>query len=235
MKNDELDKQLDSFFDELDFKPITEGLGFHHSIKEKKDLGLSLNSKKKELESDLLLRAERLREGQEPKLKSTSMGELAPFYESETTKEIELSLNETEQANYSNDVEASLALRLGAWSLDLMILLTVTVVTISAIIIFANLPLDVLSNLMISDDITISAIALFSMFYVFYFSFFDKTLYSTPGKRILGIKVIALKGNVKLTQSFMRSLLTFASVATLGLVGILKMQDRLTDTSVVKK
>lgn len=230
MKNDE----IDTLFDDLDFKPITKGLGFHHSIKEKSDLGLSLNSKKKELEIDLLNRAERLRESQGHKIAHSLMGELAPFYESEVKGQIELSLDGSASDTHSQTYVASFSQRLGAWVLDLMILLTVTIVTLSGIVIFSDLPLDIVNSFMISDDISVSALAFFGMFYLFYFSFFDKTAYSTPGKRICGIKVISLKKSINLSQSFFRSLITLGSILTLGLTALLGLQDRLTDTSVVK-
>ena len=74
------------------------------------------------------------------------------------------------------------------------------------------------------------------MFYMFYFSFFDKTVFSTPGKKVLGITVQSTSGNrVKMSQSFMRAVLTLISVATLGMTSVLDLHSKLTDTRVVKK
>ncbi|MEX1099597.1 MAG: RDD family protein, partial [Bacteriovoracaceae bacterium] len=67
-------------------------------------------------------------------------------------------------------------------------------------------------------------------------SFFDKTRFSSPGKKLMGLTVLSETGKrVKMSQAFLRGALTLLGLATFGLVHLLDLQSRLSDTKVVKK
>jgi uncharacterized RDD family membrane protein YckC len=234
MNNSE-DLEIDRLLDENFFKPITKGLGFHHSLKEKKQVAVSLKEKSLDLKADLDKRARELNvKNSFENTSSLKTGELSAFYNTPQNKTVELNLDSTTSQSFS--LEADLYLRLGAWTADVVIIASaLSLMAISAIFI-SDIPLSFFRDNILSFDIGFFTLALTSLFYVFYFSFFDKTEFSTPGKRIFGLKVQGLNGNnISLVQALNRSLLSLLSLLTLGLGNILRVQDKLTDTIVISK
>lgn len=241
------DIEIDNLLDENLFKPITDGLGFHHSLKKEKDVSISLKQKSLDLKSDFERRAKNISATQiSNTLEKTpnSMGELSAFYKpAETKKQMNLKLLDTDEqvglnATLNTDLnfEADLMPRLVAWILDTVIIASlITIMCISSIFI-TEIPLSFLSDNIYNIDIAFYFVLFSSSFYLFYFSFFDKTGFSTPGKRTLGLRVQRLSGkDISFIQSLNRSLITFLSLISLGLFSFLKVQDKLTDTVVVSK
>ena len=230
MSNDnfDIDNLLD---DEKIFKPLTEGLGFHHSIKEQKEVKADLATKKVVLKEQLETRAKELNL-RSTKTNNISMGELAPFYSDKTEVVAKVELHSHE----SDLEEASLVTRFGAWFVDAVIIASIITISLVSIIFIANIPLSYIRDNILNLDLILSFMSISILFYSFYFSFFDKTSFSTPGKRLLGIRVLSIKGGpITFIQAFSRVLITFASILTLGLGSILRIQDKLTDTIVVNK
>jgi len=237
MNNNE-DFEIDNLLENTDlFKPITKGLGFHHSIKEEKEIKKTLNEKSLDLKNELETRARVLN------MKSTQInktqidrGDLSPFYQ--TTVETPLELKAESDIHYSaveNKLEADLVLRFLAWSIDLAIVFSLIAISSLGVIFLTEMPLSfVRENFAELDIIAISA-TLVSMMYLFYFSFFDKTKFSTIGKRILGLQVVGINNRpISMVQAFLRATLTLVSILTMGLGSIIKIQDKLTDTKVIK-
>lgn len=230
MSNDnfDIDNLLD---DEKIFKPLTEGLGFHHSIKEQKEVKADLATKKVVLKEQLETRAKELNL-RSTKTNNISMGELAPFYSDKTEVVAKVELHSHE----SDLEEASLVTRFGAWFVDAVIIASIITISLVSIIFIANIPLSYIRDNILNLDLILSFMSISILFYSFYFSFFDKTSFSTPGKRLLGLRVLSIKGDpITFIQAFSRVLITFASILTLGLGSILRIQDKLTDTIVVNK
>jgi hypothetical protein len=234
--SDSIETEIDDLINNFDLKPITDGLGFHHSIKDEKEIRSSLKQNSVALNNEFETRLNNMNIKTED-TSSVNMGELAPFYadNTEVKPEVEqvIDLASVELEETIEDVDASLPLRFCAWFIDLSILLTTLLVTFTSIIYFSDLPMEIINIFMISDELFMSFTCLSLMFYTFYFSFFDKTSFSSIGKRVLNLKVVGIKGNISLIQAFTRVCLTLVSIALLGLPLILKMQDRMTDTRVV--
>ncbi len=231
----DLENEIDDIIDNFDLKPITKGLGFHHSLKEKKEIQIDLKQQSKALQNELETRLSQLNLEKAEANKAHDMGELAPFYAStDTVKETDLNLllGTSTSLNYQ---EASTFTRAVAWLIDCSIIVTLMLTIFSAIIYFSNIPMDVFNVVMVSENLFQSFALISAMFYIFYFSFFEKTIFSTPGKNILNIRVQSVKENFTLTQSFMRSILGLGSILMLGLPLLLKVHDKLTDTIVVQK
>jgi len=233
----DIEQEIDDLIENFDMKPITDGLGFHHSLQDKRNITVSLKGKKKSLAADFENRMNQLKT-ETPKTTTINMGELAPFYNSQEGDQPvrELNLNQdtntAENVMIANNYEATLGLRFGAWLLDMAVLTTLMFLLFTSIIFLAELPLEFFSIFMVSDDILISFLVITSLFYTFYFSFLDCTAYSTVGKRILGLKVKSTKGRMNLVSSFFRSCITLISIPLLCLPIMLKLHDRLTDTIV---
>lgn len=229
------DFEIDNLLENSDlFKPITDGLGFHHSIKEKKEIKKDLNSQKISLKNNLEKRAKTLN------MKSTkvenntlNMGELAPFYDkSPVNNEVKLNLNSLKE----EIILASVEKRVLAWGIDLAVISSLITICVIGIVFIADVPLSFLKDNFLEIDILFVSSLLSVMFYMFYFTFLEKTDFSTIGKRVLNLKVVREDGeSISMLQSFSRSLLTLASFLTLGLGSILKIQDKLTDSIVKEK
>ena len=232
------DNNIDDLLEDFDFKPITEGLGFHHSLKQKKEVETSLKTKQASLESDMLKRVNSLQKEAKSIEKPVHMGELSAFYEADTQTpvqkiESEISLQVEEESAYAQpSIMAPMHFRFVAWLLDVSILLTTMVFTIGSILIFADLPMDTFNIMMISDELSVSFIAIAIMFYMFYFTLLDATRFSTLGKKIVGLTLESNRGRVNLVQSFTRSLLTLVGIPLLGLPSILRLDNLATGTYV---
>ena len=235
------DFEIDSLLENSDlFKPLTDGLGFHHSLKKEKEVAVSLKQKSLDLKSDLDLRAKTLYASQpqsnieKKSINPTSMGELSAFYSNPVEEKIEIQLNSESTSKIT--LEADLFPRFTAWLMDTAIVISlISIIAISAIF-TSGIPFSFFRDNIYNLDIAFFVFAFSAMFNIFYFSFFDKTKYSTPGKRALGLRVQKLNGKeISLIQSLNRSLISILSLATFGLFSYLKLQDRLTDTVVVSK
>jgi hypothetical protein len=233
MNDKDLNNEIDDLLNDFDFKPITEGLGFHHSLKEKKEVRANLKNRSVSLKDDIEKRATSLKNSYEPSNSSSvNMGDLSPFYaKTENTTAVETKIELALEENIVESVgEASLVSRMVAWAIDLIMLTAIMLVTITGILISSEMPLEIINIFMLSDDLVMSFIGLSTMFYIFYFTFLDKTNYSTPGKRMMNLQVCSKTERITIFQTFSRALL---SVLSLGLFNLFKLQDKLTNTKVV--
>ncbi|MBC77338.1 MAG: hypothetical protein CME64_15140 [Halobacteriovoraceae bacterium] len=236
------DTEIDSLFDDdISFKPITKGLGFHHGEKSGEEKLDTLKARSLDLEKSLNERASQINKtksvAQTPKsanlLSTKDLGELAPFYASEDNKDTELDINVSDPVEVE---EASAISRLLAFGVDLGIISSAFGLMILSTLLASGISLGVVRESLNSMFFITTVLPLAVMFYLFYFTFFDKTVFSTPGKKIVGIAVVAnTSDRVKMTQSFSRALLSLASVFTLGMPSILDFHSKITDTKVVKK
>ena len=147
------DQEIDDILNNIEFKPITEGLGFHHSLKEKKQIKTDLNQQAQALKNELETRVQQVtREALVEKTTNPiNRGDLAPFYDEsqtqiETKSILELGNVNTIDTQIKSDV--TLGLVFSAWILDLCVLFIAMIVTFASIIYFAELPLESLSLLM---------------------------------------------------------------------------------------
>jgi uncharacterized RDD family membrane protein YckC len=235
-----LEEDLDVLFDDdFDFKPITKGLGFHHSVKDKAEVSASLKNQQVQLKNDIEQRAKKLNTSvQVSKPAAASMGDLAPFYQEQKKEDIQLKIEETEISETETLIaeEANGFLRFAAWMLDMVIVSVLFFISFVSMMLTSNTPLSMVREILFTADLFLTVMPIFGIFYVFYFSFFDKTSFSTPGKKLVGLKVVKLNGkNISMLQALMRSIITVLSVMTFGLLTILDAQGKLTDTKVIKR
>lgn len=232
--HNEIEAEIDSLLEDFELKPITSGLGFHHSLKEKKKVEVDLKQQSQSLKNELETRIEQL-DKSDIDAKNMNMGELAPFYSETMTEEKKEELDlDIEKELTVTSAEAGQFLRFSAWFIDVVIIFATMLVTFTAIIYFADLPLEVISKVMISDDILLSFCTIGALFYIFYFAFLDKTLHSSLGKNMLKIRVESNLKSLSIFQSFNRACLTVFSIPLLGLPIILRFHDSLTDTKVIR-
>ena len=202
----------DSIIIDFDFKPITDGLGFKHS-------------------NQIDRPASRINSNSTPSLKQSKpvLTDLDLFYQqiAEQKKEPVLTIEP------SISLKASKEIRFLAMFFDLIFLICVEMLTLLMIDLFSGFPLvDLLLDFNL--DVWLAASIVFALYYIGYFSIAEKYLQTTVGKEMTGIKVSSLSGANTLLNFFLRSLISFTSVFTFGLVGYYDLQSSASNTKVVK-
>lgn len=219
--------------DNISFKPITEGLGFHNDIEEKKSEVKAI--KKIEIEPKDNHALANYFSTEE---KVVDRGDLTPFYQSkddaikasvEEVLEKEVLLEPTQNEIALEKFKVSKPVRLAAWIIDLTIVASLYFITFYSAISFVGQKVE----MMMSVEFLLDSMPVALFYYIFYFSFLDRTNFSTVGKNILGFKLN--QKNLSLKKTIARSIVTVLSFFTLGLGGLLLLQDKLTDTSVIKR
>jgi uncharacterized RDD family membrane protein YckC len=162
------------------------------------------------------------------------MGDLAPFYANEKNIEVNQDLSLASDINMEL-VEGGTIERFGAWILDQALILSSISLLFMFVAVFTKVDLWTVASLIGVSDLVLISFSFYFLFSIFYFSFLDRTNFSTIGKRIMGLKVVDYKGkNIDLISSFYRSGLSLLSLLTMGLMAIVDFQSKITTTRVVK-
>src|SRR5690606_17450125 len=138
---------IDSLFEGQDaFKPITKGLGFHHSLKSQEEVESKLKLSTESLRNDLEKRARSLNTTVTIKQAPIDRGDLTPIYaaQSPSVEQAIFVKEETDQV-YSEE-KISLMTRLGAWGLDMLLVSGMYVMTLGAIVLLAQVPTHIFSD-----------------------------------------------------------------------------------------
>ncbi len=227
------DIDFDKLFDEdMPFKPLTDGLGFHHEPQQKNEKSLNtLQSRQKSLEQSLNARAGKIKRESKTQPAQRTMGDLAPFYNEKKTEPVELNMGHS--AETPEQLEASSVSRLAAFFLDEAIILSSLAFILMTAALNSGLSLGAIGERLSLSFTAANLLPLLGLFYLFYFSFFDKTKFSTPGKRMMGIRVESLEeGPMTMGQSFSRALVLAMS---LGSFGLIDLHSKLSNTKVIKR
>jgi uncharacterized RDD family membrane protein YckC len=217
----------DEFLDEFDFKPITNGLGFHHP--KPQDVKPVFNNKivppavqtTAPVKSDM----------------SVYQNDLSIFYGATSTQapsEITQIKINTEPKIEKEYLLASRSQRVIAYLLDFFAIVGVLgiVLTVMARTISMDL-LELWSAY--PHEITPLVLVLFTGFYLIYFSIFEKDPSSTVGKYIIGLKVVGLDNKAQnISTLFLRSFITLANFLSLGLFSWFDLQNKITKSKVIR-
>tara|TARA_B100001971_G_scaffold213155_1_gene245539 strand:- start:127521 stop:128225 length:705 start_codon:yes stop_codon:yes gene_type:complete len=233
--NNDIEIDIDKIFDQSNnIKPLTEGLGFHHSLKDEKKVKIKQTSKT--LDSELRQRARQMSQNTTNNFgDKATMGDLSAFYE---TKELETNVPNIviskEELQKLDAKKVGIDIRLLAFVID-MLFISFIYVSIFAISFFiSGLPENIFLSAFFSKSFLIEGLVLYSLIFVFYFSFFDKTAYSTLGKNLMGIRTMAINGKMTYYKSFLRSTLTLINLVTFGIMNILGITDLISASKVTK-
>lgn len=229
---DDHDPNIEFLFGEdsesaLNFKPITEGLGFHGQKNEKKYINRSVSKK-----TDYV-RSPELKKETNPvvsELSSLSKESLSALYgideEKISTKTKKIKTVKTKKAT---SLEMSMA-----FALDLFLIVLASISILSLLIFSQNISPEIILNKKFIAFSYPYVLALFSFSFVFYFLVMEVN--QTIGKKLLGIKLYSdLNEKVSLTQILIRSLVVLFSIPLLFLPLILRFHDLLSDTRIVKQ
>ena len=228
------ENEIDDLLENFNLKPITEGLAFHHSLKEQSEVKTNLAGQSKQLKKDLENRISTLVDASKNE-KPVYMGELSAFYEPQVdTKINSIQLSEP-VATEVLAVKAGMHLRFFAWFIDTIIIFAAMFCAIAMILILSDLPMENLNLFVIQDELLLSFAGIFTMLYMFYFTLLDMTQFSTFGKKLCNIKVVSNKKRTTLTQSFFKTVMMMISIPFVGIPVALGWTDFVSDIRVERK
>ncbi|MFN9114191.1 MAG: RDD family protein [Bacteroidota bacterium] len=227
---------VEDVFEDFDFKPLSEGLGFHHGNK----------------------RAEVVKEAHKvvvEKAAATKLPTLVkvsqhPFEQHLATRVVATEPKEFVQSDLSlfyakNDQQlveevameervqlASIAIRLSAFAIDLVVVFSMTFLTLYLVEFVTGF--EFLKFSFFTDSLLITTfVTLFSCYFILYFTLLEKFQGKSVGKELLGLSVSALRGH-QMTSYFFRSFCTLAGFLSLGLTNFVDLPGKITHTRVVR-
>ncbi|PIK14431.1 MAG: hypothetical protein CES88_08800 [Halobacteriovorax sp. JY17] len=226
-------------FDDFDFKPLNEGLGFHHeerkngilpqSNKRNQHISVSRDTSSASRTTNLGVSNEGItRNGLE------SMNSLSAFYSESQVVEEAPKLKASDFATKKKKVKsAAPILQFSAWLIDVVIVAAISAGLMSLFVLVSGLSFSKFYEIIGANDLAIFGSVSFSIFYLSYFSILD--LQATPGKALLKLKLAREDGkSTLLKDSFLRAFITILSFVTLGLPCLIDFQGKLTDTKIIE-
>lgn len=237
---------LDEFnISEDSFKPMTKGLGFHQeqkrssfkpAPKEVKPFGVA----RKDMKASTVLST---LSSQNATTASQHMPTgLEAFYgtkgnpgnqNQQNILEKKLDLNDLKTETKIVSKLAPMSLQLFAWAIDLLVVASFVAVTGALLVFASGIQFEMLARLISNQDLLAFTAAIFSIYYLLYFTILD--LSASPGKTIMGLRLLRSdNGNVSVKHTFTRALISLLSSIALFLPMLLDFQGRLSDTKVVK-
>ena len=222
---------MNNYNDEIDFKPLNEGLGFHQAQESMEKFNIAKrniisNNKIVEMTPKENFISPMMKEKNKPQLLQS---DLSMFYgHSANTENIEVKTNQFDLT------EATTSQRFTAFAIDMIILAMITVFTFFVIDAIADL--NYISKMKELNQVYLSStLILFSIYFLIYFSLCDKSSVGTFGKSVIELRVVnSSKTNASLTLLFVRNLFCLLSFLSLGLFAIVDLPSKITSTKVVK-
>jgi hypothetical protein len=209
---------------EFNFKPITSGLGFH--VQKSTDIKPSL------AERTVVVSPLRTTSSTQKEL-NVYQNDLSIFY---NQNPITPPLPEEEKIVLEEKVYAlaTKTQRVFAYLIDLFLLSSVLIVVLSIMARTINMDLmEIWTHY--PDEVTPLFVTLFSGFYVIYFSIFDKSLQSTLGKYIFGLRVTKFDyTTLSFVSLLLRSSFSLLNFLSFGLFSYFDLQNKITNSKVIR-
>ncbi len=203
---------------ELDFRPVNKGLGFHHPQAVKTVV------RSKAVAREVVRPRPNIIWDKEVDSPADLTKALAQVVKSPVTAGL---VKERDCAGLEQ--------RMGAFIIDIVILLVMVATTLSLLFASAGLELGMVQRLAVRPEFIVYPLALFVLFYIPYFTLFESSG-ATFGKSIMGIMIETTEGVLPSAgQVLARSLITLFSLVTAGALFLIDCQGQLTDTRVVKR
>lgn len=238
-----LEINLDEFMiSEDSFKPMTKGLGFHHdqkrpsfkpSPKEVKPFGAksALAPKQNTMTPSLSASTSAHTTAHVPSGLEAFYGQSA---QSSIQQLPELPESKTEtKSTRPVHKPAPAFTQFAAWIIDLLVIASFVAITGALLVLASGIELKMYSRLISFQDLLTFAAAMFSIYYLLYFTILD--LSASPGKTVFGLRVVRNDGkSLSVKYTFNRALISLISAVALFLPMVLDFQGRLSDTKVTK-
>jgi uncharacterized RDD family membrane protein YckC len=220
----------DFLMEDFDFKPITSGLGFHHSKP------ADVKPVFTERTNQVAAQNSTISTPVAKKEMSVYQNDLSIFYNQSqsTTLQAPSPIQKDEKAESTYRL-AGKSPRILAYLADLLFICSLlgVVLTVMARTISMDL-MEVWTAF--PNEITPLVLTLFIGFYVMYFAIFEKSPGSTIGKNIFKLKVVTTDTEESLTFSslVMRAFVTLLNFISLGLFAYFDLQNKITHSKVMK-
>jgi uncharacterized RDD family membrane protein YckC len=236
-----LEINLDEFMiSEDSFKPMTKGLGFHHDLKrpsfkpapkEVKPFGSATSVSTKQMPTQPLSLST------QQKAAAHVPSGLEAFYGQTQASSVQTDtfsdLKEETKVSKPNHKTAPMMSQLSAWIIDVLVIASFVAITGALLVLASGIEIQMYSKLISMQDLGIFAAAMFSIYYLLYFTILD--LSASPGKTMMGLKVVKSDGkSISVRNTFSRAFISLLSGIALFLPMVLDFQGRLSDTKVVK-
>lgn len=237
---------LDDFnISEDSFKPMTKGLGFHHeqkrpafkaAPKEVKPFGTTAKTQPK---ATTLLRP--MSAQNEAAATAHVPSGLEAFYGTKGSTGPQTNMLDKKMEDLADKLvetktqfkTASGGTQFFAWAIDVLVIASFVAVTGALLVFASGIQFEMLARLISEQDLIAFTAAIFSIYYLLYFTILD--LSASPGKTIMGLRLLKTdNSNVSVKNTFTRALVSLLSVVALFLPMLLDFQGRLSDTKVVK-
>jgi hypothetical protein len=229
----------------LNFKPINKGLGFHKEEKKSvkkivKSSSLSPLSARNQPRPDVL--SEVKTDFISKDYIAERPQELSAFYSSKieepAVKKVEKKeLNKTSTKKIISAVrkekDAAVFLQVAAWCIDLIFIVMILGATLSVLSLFSGIEISYFREMLLRPEISIYIAGLFFIYYLLYFSVLD--LAGTFGKSLMGIKLQTVNNKpLRVKHTFVRAFISLTSFLAVGLPLVMDFQGRLSETKVVR-
>lgn len=240
--------------DDFEFKPLTKGLGFHHTEKKQTQVrtqtsvmnrSLSATNARKSIPTTPGLKSTPTQKLATP---NSLPQELKAFYESPAETQATPTLP-TARISQVQEVKVPVSspilseeiksapriIQLGAWLVDVVVIALFVVATMSALFFMLGLEFSSWKEVLLMDRNYIVPLSLFAIYYVLYFGILD--LVGGVGKTLMGLKVVARVPGEKISffKTLLRSIVSLLSLGAFGLPHIVDFQGKLSDTEVVSE
>ena len=229
---------------ELHFKPLTTGLGFEHPGEKKAEL----------IKKKALRRQFRVGRGNPLQVNPVPRGELAPFYGDDAAPptpqimtKITPPLHPSPQVSRekqggaaptiaSSTIPAQPALRVFAYLVDLMVLaLTMALTLGTGGLALSSLGEKIQLSWPLVAEMKFYLLGVFACYYLFYFTFMDRSESSSVGKALTAIRVCNNAGDrANMGQILLRTVLGVLDAVLLGLPCLLNLKEHLSETRVIR-
>lgn len=210
---------------EIDFKPITSGLGFHHQK----------TTDVKPVVTERTIAVPTMNNLTAPKKEmNVYQSDLSMFYNQASQQPAVDTLPELKVEEEKIYRLATSTQRVFAYLMDLMLVVSLLgiVLTIMARTIHMDL-MEVWTEY--PNEITPLVVTLFCGFYLIYFSVFEKTVQSTLGKNLFGLRVLGLDNKpLGLIPLLFRSVISLFNFISLGLFSYFDLQNKITSAKVIR-
>lgn len=224
-------------FDDIDFKLLSDGLGFHHGNKAEEVVKTATRTMVERSTTMAKVLPRPSHPFEQHRLDSRSenlapateyvQNDLALFYKNQAAPVVEAPVEMIKPI-----IIAGKPLRLAAFLVDCIIVASLCVITIQAVSMMTGLRFW--DELFAMDSLTASSLGvLFSSYFLLYFTILEKFQGRSLGKDIFGITLSAER-NLPMTTYFARALLTLLGFLSLGLTNYVDLQGKVTNTKVVK-
>ena len=221
-------------FEDFDFKPLSEGLGFHHGNKATEAVKEATRVMVERSAHNTRQPVRQVHPFEQHKLEITTLAnapkefvqnDLALFYNNKQAPVVELHREEV------TEKIASKSLRLAAFVIDMALISALSIITIESVSLLTGLPFWL--ELFAFDSLTVSNLGvLFSAYFILYFTLLEKFQGRSLGKDLIGLS-LSTTTNLPMMKIFFRALLTLAGFVSFGLTNAVDVPSKITGTKVV--